>query len=243
MLKAIVIEDEAHAREELKFLLNETKKFEIIGEAERIHEALWLIQERQPDVVFLDIELAQGTGIELAKQFTNFKSKPLIVFVTAYDEYAIEAFELDAIDYLLKPISEKRLYKTINKLEKMSINKLDNSLNNNRSSKQFKNILVEDAGRMILIKPKDIYYVGTENRKVFIKTKEQRYPVDSLLYQVKEKLNNDFIQVHRGNIVNLTKVSAIEPWFNGAYNLLLKDGSRVPVSRSYAKNLRNVLDF
>lgn len=243
MLQAFIVEDEQFAREELKYLLAETGDIEIIGESETMHKALWDINNLQPDVVFLDIELAKGNGLELAKQFIHMKKQPMIVFATAYDEYALEAFNLDAVDYIVKPIDETRLRKTVDKL--LTHAQFHNDPQKQKSSQPqgTKTIPAKDGERMIIVQADEIYYIGTENRQTFIKTAHHQYESDLLLYQLIEKLGEDFLQVHRGYIVNVKHVSAIEPWFNRAYNLFLKDGSKVPVSRSFAKNVMQKLGF
>lgn len=244
MLYAFIVEDETFAREELKYVLTETGDIEIIGESETMHEALWDINESQPDVVFLDIQLAKGNGIELAKQFKHMKKQPMIVFVTAYDSYALHAFELDAVDYIVKPIDEARLRKTVDRLlTHAPIHSDKTPQQRDTQPTETKTIPAKDNDRMIIVQVDEIHYIGTENRRTYIKTAHHKYETDMLLYQMIEKLGDDFLQVHRGYIVNLKQVSAIEPWFNRAYNLILKDGSKVPISRSYAKNVKQSLGF
>ncbi|TQR10734.1 response regulator transcription factor [Psychrobacillus lasiicapitis] len=243
MLQAFIVEDEQFAREELKYLLTETGDIQIIGDSETMHEALWDINDLQPDVVFLDIELAKGNGLELAKQFIHMKKQPMIVFATAYDEYALEAFNLDAVDYIVKPIDEKRLRKTVDKLLTHAQLHSDRQKQQHTQPQGTKTIPAKDGDRMIIVQADEIYYIGTENRQTFIKTAHHQYESDLLLYQLIEKLGEDFLQVHRGYIVNVKHVSAMEPWFNRAYNLFLKDGSKVPVSRSFAKNVMQKLGF
>jgi two-component system response regulator LytT len=243
MLQAFIVEDEQFAREELKYLLTETGDIEIIGESETMHEALWDINECQPDVVFLDIQLAKGNGMELAKQFKHMKKQPMIVFATAYDAFALDAFELDAIDYIVKPIDESRLRKTVNKLLKHTQIYDHQPSQEDTQENKTKTILAKHDDRIAILQTDEIYYIGTENRQTYIHTAQQRYESDMLLYQLIEKLGEDFLQVHRGYIVNIKQVSAIEPWFNRAYTLILKNGSKVPISRSYVKNVKQRLGF
>ncbi|HIS28282.1 MAG TPA: response regulator transcription factor [Candidatus Avamphibacillus intestinigallinarum] len=242
MLHAFVVEDEKFAREELKFLLEKTKQISVIGEAESIHEALWHIHESQPDVVFLDIELAKGNGLDLANQFSNMKKQPMIVFATAYDQYALDAFELGALDYIVKPIEEKRLEQTVQRLLKQAQAQKVKPSTATAPPEEI-NILAKDEDRTAVLQARNIIYVGTENRQTFIKTAQNKYSTDALLYQIKEKLPDYFEQVHRGYIVNLKQVDAIEPWFNRAQLLILKDGSKIPVSRSYTKEVKQKLGF
>ncbi|WP_162199621.1 LytR/AlgR family response regulator transcription factor [Psychrobacter urativorans] len=239
-----MIEDELLARQELIYLLNDTGQINVIGEAEDIHQALWDINEKQPDAVFLDIELENGNGLDLAKQFSNMKKRPMIVFVTAYGEYALDAFELDAIDYIVKPIDKVRLLKAVDKLIKLiSMPRLESNAEPAPSmSKEKKySITVKENDRIIVINTKDILYIGTENRQAYIQTVEKKYTTDTLLYKMMDKLGDDFIQVHRGYIVNIKQIAVLEPWFNRTYLIVLKNGAKISVSRTYVKAIKQVL--
>ena len=243
-MNVYVIEDEVLARQELIYLLNDTGKVTVVGEAEDIHQALWDINEKQPDAVFLDIELENGNGLDLAKQFRNMKNPPMIVFVTAYDEYAVDAFELDAIDYIVKPVDKIRLTKAISKLIKLGgqqelETEVEPSVLENKDKKY--SITVKEEDRIIVINTKDILYIGTENRQAYIQTIDKKYETDTLLYKIMDKLGDGFVQVHRGYIVNVKQIAALEPWFNRTYLIVLKDGSKVSVSRSYVKAVKQVL--
>ncbi len=243
-MNVYVIEDEILARQELIYLLHDTGKIKVIGEAEDTHQALWDINEKQPDAVFLDIELENGNGLDLAKQFNNMKKRPMVVFVTAYGEYALDAFELDAIDYIVKPIDKVRLLKTVDKLANLnSTSHLENNVelvpSINKEKKH--SITVKENDRIIVIDTKDILYIGTENRQAYIQTLEKKYLTDTLLYKMKEKLGNNFIQVHRGYIVNIKQIAVLEPWFNRTYLIVLKNGSKISVSRSYVKAIKKAL--
>ena len=239
-----MVEDEVLARQELIYLLKDTGVVNVIGEAEDIQQALWDINEKQPDAVFLDIELENGNGLNLAKQFNNMKKPPMIVFVTAYSEYALHAFELDAIDYIVKPIDKVRLLKAVDKLVNLN-SKLD-SENIVESapllSKEKKySITVKEDDRIIVINTKDILYIGTEDRQAYIQTLDKKYLTDELLYKLMDKLGDRFVQVHRGYIVNVKQIAVLEPWFNRTYLIVLKDGSKISVSRSYVKTIKQVL--
>lgn len=239
-MNVYVIEDEVLARQELIYLLNETGKVSVVGEAEDIHQALWDINEKQPDAVFLDIELENGNGLDLAKQFKNMKKPPMIVFVTAYDEYAVTAFELDAIDYIVKPIDKTRLTTAVNKLLHRHGEPRLKVINGDTKDKKY-SITVKEADRIVVINTKDILYIGTENRQAYIQTVDKKYETDTLLYKIMDKLDHSFVQVHRGYIVNVKQIAALEPWFNRTYLIVLKNGSKVSVSRSYVKSVKQVL--
>lgn len=248
MIKAYLVEDELFAREYLKDSLLESKKIEVAGEADDIEKAIWEIHQLQPEVVFLDIHLAKGNGIELAKQLHSLKSPPFVVFVTAFDEYALTAFELDAVDYILKPFDEKRIEHTLEKIIKWKQLKTDDDrsqpVKEIKPDKNVNKLAVVKDERIILLDIHNIIYVGTENRQVFVKTVNDKYVIDTPLYEIEEKLENySFLRVHRGYIINLEYVNEIEQWFNGTYNLFFSDGSKAPVSRSYIKTVRQCLGF
>lgn len=248
MIRAYLVEDELFTREDLKDILLQSNKFEIAGESDEIQKANWEILQLEPDVVFLDIHLANGNGIELAKQLRSLKKPPFIVFATAFEEYALKAFELEAVDYLLKPFDEKRIDQTIAKIVKwFQLKKEDNKeqpVKLEKPSTTINKLAVERDERIILVDIRNILYIGTENRQVFVKTVNDKYSIDTSLYEIERKLENySFLRVHRGYIINPEYVSEIEQWFNGTYNLIFLDGSKAPVSRSYAKTVRQYLGF
>jgi two-component system response regulator LytT len=183
--------------------------------------------------------------LNLARQLATLGETPAIVFATAYDEYALEAFELDAVDYILKPFDEERIQKTLEKIKKMKNigNKnilSESSLKHNSNGK----IAVLADERIILLTVADILYLEASEGKCHIITNNQAYKVADALVVLEKKLNKaKFIRVHRSFIVNLDHIVEIEPWFNSTYNLQMMDGSKVPVSRTYVKELKQLLGF
>ncbi|NWL86078.1 MULTISPECIES: LytR/AlgR family response regulator transcription factor [unclassified Paenibacillus] len=243
MLRAFIVDDEPLARDELKYLLLRSKQVEIVGEADCKEDALDQIPALRPDVVFLDIELAEDNGLELAKQLLTLNPTPVIVFATAYDEYALKSFELNAIDYILKPFNEKRIQQTLEKVNK--IHRVPEEIHQiTPPSTQFGKIAVLIEERIVLIDYQKISYVGSCEGKCAIKTLEREYKVCDSLTMLEKKLNSDqFIRVHRGFIVNIDHITEIQPWFNSTYNLIMKEGSSIPVSRTYVKDLKNLFGF
>ncbi|ETI68731.1 LytR/AlgR family response regulator transcription factor [Neobacillus vireti] len=245
MLKAYILDDEPLARDELKYLLIRSEQVEILGEADCVEDAVAGITELKPDLVFLDIELAEENGLSLARQLELLEQTPAIVFATAYDEYALEAFELDAVDYILKPFDEERIQKTLEKIKKMQNlgdknNLIQSSVKQNNNGKIA--VLVDE--RIVLLTVADILYLESSEGKCNIVTSEQAYKVAEALVVLEKKVNNaKFLRVHRSFIVNLDHIVEIEPWFNSTYNLHMRDGSQVPVSRTYVKLLKQQLGF
>jgi two-component system response regulator LytT len=246
MLKAFIVDDEPLARDELKYLLLRSKQVEIVGEADNTEDSLEQIPSARPDVVFLDIELAEDNGLELAKQLLALNPTPAIVFATAYDEYAFKSFEVNAVDYILKPFNEKRIQRTLEKVHNMQRVSEENSQAASifKPAAQFGKIAALVEERIVLIDCQMIVYVGSSEGKCSIKTLECEYKVCDSLIMLEKKLSPyRFIRVHRGFIVNIDHISEIQPWFNSTYNLIMKEGSKIPVSRTYVKDLKKVLGF
>ncbi|WP_141432231.1 LytTR family DNA-binding domain-containing protein [Bacillus sp. 03113] len=247
MIKAFVVDDEPLARDELMYLLRRTKLVDVIGEAEGIEEALLFIKELKPSVVFLDIQLAEENGLELAKKMLDFEEVPEIVFATAFDEYALKAFDVNAVDYILKPFDEQRVQQTIEKLEK----RLEQS-EDHQAAVQDKvsgldrtgKLAIHTEDRIILLQVENIIFIGSMDGKTFIKSIEREYKVSDPLVVIERKLKNtSIVRVHRSFLVNFDAIKEIQPWFHSTYNLLMKDGSKVPVSRTYVKLLKQMLNI
>jgi two-component system, LytTR family, response regulator LytT len=248
MLKAFIVDDEPLARDELVYLLKRSKMVEVIGEAAGVEEALLKMESFEIDVVFLDIQLADESGIEIASRINKLEYPPLIVFATAYDEYALKAFELNAADYILKPFDEKRVLQTIEKLYKLAGNKepaiplaVKNPL---FASERTDKLALTVDEKIVLINTNDILYITANEGKTVVATEKQKYTVNDPLITFERKLQNShMIRVHRAYLVSINSIVEIEPWFNSTYNLILKDGEKVPVSRTYTKDLKQLLGF
>lgn len=248
MMKAFIVEDEPLARDELKYLLKRSRQVEVVGEAEGIEDAMRDIYHLKPDLVFLDIELAEGNGLQLAKQLAELDPAPSLIFATAYDEFALQAFELYAFDYLLKPYNENRIRQTLDKLMKLRKNREDGSRTAPPASRtaveQTGKLAVEIDDRIVLIDRDTILFIGLIEGKTIIKTEENEYKIGDPLIVLERKLDNrSFLRVHRGFIVNVIHISEIQPWFNSTYNLIMSDGSNIPVSRTYVKELKQLIGF
>jgi two-component system response regulator LytT len=248
MMKAFIVEDEPLARDELKYLLKRSRQVDVVGEAEGIEDAMRDISHLKPDLVFLDIELAEGNGLQLAKQLAELDPAPSLIFATAYDEFALQAFELYAFDYLLKPYNENRIRQTLEKLMKQRKNREDGPRTAPPASRtaveQTGKLAVEIDDRIVLIDRDTILFIGLIEGKTIIKTEENEYKIGDPLIVLERKLDNrSFLRVHRGFIVNVIHISEIQPWFNSTYNLIMSDGSNIPVSRTYVKELKQLIGF
>ncbi|SFG00247.1 two component transcriptional regulator, LytTR family [Desulfotomaculum arcticum] len=257
-LKALIVDDEYPARQELRFLLNNFDNIEIVGEAANAQEALALIKALDYQILFLDISMPGMTGLELGAAIQGLPQQPHVIFVTAYDEYAVQAFEVNAVDYLLKPVEPGRLKKAIDKVVKAnhenSGTNTDKAGNDTDKAKakidpskiRIDRIPAEKQGKTVLVAESDIFYAFTEQDYIYIKTFTDKLLTRFTLKELEARLNPQvFFRTHRCYLVNLHKVREIVPFFNGTYNLVVEDkeNSEVPVSRAQAKKLRKILGF
>jgi two-component system LytT family response regulator len=247
MFKTILIDDEKLAISRLERLLTKyTDTFEIIGKANNGAEGLSLVETLQPDLIFLDIEMPIMTGFEMLSRLTYM---PLVVFATAYDEYAIKAFEENSIDYLLKPIETERLEKTVQKLMLWQAKNTQNTtvladnqehvfndsllkmIESMRPKKTINSISVKTGNKILLIDLPSISHFEAEDKYVFLITLDgQKYLTSYTIAILSDKLPSDqFLQVNRSNIINCQKIKEIEKHFNGKYQITMNDKAQTKV--------------
>ena len=237
-MRALVIDDERLARKELIKLLEDFPEIEILGEAANADEAFELINSLNPDLLFLDIQMPGKTGFELLEMLD---SVPKVIFTTAYDEYALKAFEVNALDYLLKPIQLDRLNETITKLEPPKQEVTEEKEPKLGLKDQ---VFVKDGDKCWFVTLKDIRYFESDGNyiKVFFETFKPM--IHKSLNALDEKLNDrDFFRASRKHIINLSWVESIEPWFNGGLMVKLKGGDKVEVSRRQAAKFKEKMSL
>ncbi|RSL33108.1 DNA-binding response regulator [Salibacterium salarium] len=237
---AVVVDDEPYSRDELTYLLDQYEEIEIIGEAESGEKGLAMILKKEPDVVFIDIEMPQMSGMELAQALKNMNKRPFIIFATAYPDYAAKAFRVQAIDYLLKPFDEDQLDETVVVIkDRLLGEKAD------EKTSPIPRLAVETDGRITYLSPNDISYLFREEKETVICTKDKQYHVKTSIKDLEIKLNGySFFRTHKSYLVNLDKVEELIPWFNGAYQVKMEGGKEeIPVSRNYVKGLREQLEL
>ncbi|TKB27568.1 response regulator transcription factor [Desulfopila sp. IMCC35006] len=254
IIRCIIVDDEQPARDELRYLLSSFTDIEITGDVDSVGKAVSLIEKTSPDLVFLDIQMPGRTGFDLIKTLSLKAQMPLFVFVTAYDNYAVEAFEKSAIDYLLKPLSVKRLALTIERVRRYVReetqgtiqDKLQTLLAQMAGPKEAVRVSVENNGRMQLLSPEEIVYCSYESGRILVHTVTEEYPVYSIstMDKLAEHLVGcSFFRAHRGVLVNLDCIREFSPWFNGKYNLIMSDdkGTELVVSRTRVKDFKKRL--
>ncbi|WP_249870860.1 LytR/AlgR family response regulator transcription factor [Oceanobacillus saliphilus] len=239
-IRTLVVDDEPYNREELIFLLNQYPIIEVVAEADSGESCIVKATQTQPDLVFLDIEMPGIEGMKAAELLGELKNPPLVVFATAYPQFAAQAFRLDAIDYLLKPYDEDELTETIARIEKRLFytSEID-------EQKSVHKLAVDMDGEVVYLDPFDIIYIHSENKQVRIVTNQQDIPSKGSLKELEARLSTfPFFRIHKSYLVNLDYVSKLTPWFNGAYNLNLHGRKEsLPVSRNYIKFLRGKLEL
>lgn len=239
-ISTLIVDDERYAREELKYLLGKFPSVQVVGEAESGEVAVLKAIQLQPDVVFLDVEMPKMNGIEVAKTLVKLKKVPIIIFATAYPQFAAEAFRINAVDYLLKPYDDRQLNQTIERIEK----RLSPALTVDSPEKLSK-LAVETGGEIHYILPQDILYIYRDDKVTKITTQTENYDVRTTLKELESRLLPfSFFRIHKGYLVNLKYVSRLTPWFNGAYQLELEGlNQKLSVSRNYVKDLRQRLEL
>ena len=226
-MKTIIVDDERLAREELKRLLENYGEIEIIGEYKNAIEAKEAIERDNPDLVFMDIQMPGETGLELLEKMPN---PPRTVFVTAYDEYAIKAFELNAYDYLMKPIDPERLSEVYNRLSEE--NKTPASVENLQVLKNGDKVLIKDGEKVWFINVNDIRYFESEGNYVKVKFENFRPLILRSLNSLEERMDEKlFFRANRKFLINLNHVVNIESWFNGGLQIELSCGTKIEISR------------
>ena len=235
MVKAIIVDDEAPARSELRFLLEETGQVEVVAEAANVREAIERLKEKAADVMFLDIQMPGANGLQLAEALGRLKYPPAIVFVTAFSEHATKAFDVNAIDYLVKPVAPDRLLKAIVKVKHFTTAYAKSS--------QAERIPVEKSGKKMLIAVNTIRYIMARDDYSYLHTDQDRYLSTVSLAQLEAKLEpHGFFRVHRRYLVNLSCIEEVIPVSGGTLLLALTgEASQIPVSRRRVAALKKAI--
>jgi two-component system, LytTR family, response regulator len=234
MLRCILVDDEPLARERLRALLAEaTTEVEVVGEAEAGRAALALIQELHPDVVFLDVSMPGLDGFDVAELI--IPPRPFIVFVTAHGEHALRAFDVQALDYLTKPVRAARLNRTLEHIAQIA-----RPAETARSA--MTRIAVHQQRRLRVVPIESVRWFETRDRLVYAQLADGAFPIDHTLDELESRLDRAmFLRIHRSYIVNAADVRELSPWFAGGAMVRLADGSQLPVARRRIREVKNLL--
>lgn len=239
VLSALIVDDEAPARSLLRELLEQCNGVEVVAEAASGTEALAGVDQFHPDVVFLDVQMPELDGLDTARRITGLDDPPRIVFVTAYDEYALKAFEVEAVDYLLKPVEPARLEQTVGRLLKTpgtptELERLVRALA--PAPLERLALLDEQSGVRHVVDLAQVVYVTADKEKTYVRLPDRFLRCMETLGGLEQRLPPErFFRTHRSYLVNLERISRVEPWGSGAYNMELEGSDRpIPLSRHYA---------
>ena len=239
-MRALIIDDERLARQELKKLLKKHQEIEIIGEAANADEGIQLIQEKKPDLIFLDIHMPGKTGFEMLAELDDV---PKVIFITAYDEYAIEAFKVNALDYLLKPVEPKLLSTSIDKVFSISQNEQQNDEKSDRLDQESQ-IFLKDGDKCWFVTLKDVRMFESEGNYVRVFFNNYKPLILKSLNNLEKKLDETtFFRANRKFIINLKWIESIENWFSGGLLVKLKGGETVEVSRRQAARFKDMMSL
>ncbi|NVK48996.1 MAG: response regulator [Cyclobacteriaceae bacterium] len=244
-MRAIVIDDERLARKELINLLNQLETVEVVGEAVNVEDAKEKIEQLQPDVIFLDIQMPEKTGFDLLEELD---SVPHVIFTTAYDEYALKAFQVNALDYLLKPIEPKRLEEAIAKLtgkiEKHQKAESEAQSSNNKKLTLDDQVFVKDGDRCWFVRLANVRLFESDGNYIKVYFDNFKPMIHKSLNALDERLDEkSFFRASRKHIINLGWVEGIEPWFNGGLVVTLRGGDRIEVSRRQAARFKEMMSL
>ncbi|WP_147819387.1 LytR/AlgR family response regulator transcription factor [Salidesulfovibrio onnuriiensis] len=259
IIRTILVDDEPPARDELAYLLSSHADVEIVATAGNAAEAVKAIRRHEPDLVFLDIQMPGRNGFHVLGDVMGMEHPPLVIFATAYDEYAIRAFEENAVDYILKPVAENRLATSLDRararLREDSPKERDDTGEALRKllagvgiKKGITRISVEHSGRNVLLSPREVVYFNYENRRVHAGTRDGLFPcaADLTLDRLEERLDGfAFFRANRSQLVNLAQVRTYAPWFNGKYVLTMADAreTEITVSKSRVRDFKDAIEL
>jgi two-component system LytT family response regulator len=255
-IRVLIVDDEPLARRGMWQLLEPEKDFEVVAEAANGHEAISAIQKYSPDLVFLDVQMPLLDGFSVIQK-AGVENLPELVFVTAYDEYAIRAFEVHALDYLLKPIDKERFQKTLKRVRtgiktrkrnemdggiSALLSELESAKSNGGQQGYLSRIAVKEAGRINFVGVDEIDWISSDGNYVKLHTKSKTHHLRETMDGLEHKLDpQKFLRLRRSVIVCIDQISELHPLFNGEYAVILKDKTELSSSRRYRRNLNLLL--
>ncbi|HEY0875940.1 MAG TPA: LytTR family DNA-binding domain-containing protein [Vicinamibacterales bacterium] len=246
-IRVLIADDEPLARERLRMLLEPESWVEVIDEAGDGPAAVTAIQKLRPDLVFLDVQMPGATGFDVIDTI-GAEKMPFVIFVTAYDQYALKAFDVHAIDYLLKPFDKERFQAALGRarqqLERRSSGELERRLlelvqDLKPASSRIERFVIKSGGRVFFVRAEEIDWIEAAGNYVKLHVGADAHLFRETMNALEARLNPDtFYRIHRSHIVNIERVRELQPWFNGEYVVFLKDGTRLTLSRGYREKLQ-----
>jgi len=239
MMRALIVDDEALARTALLRLLKRERDVSVIGQCDDGESAVQSIRQMQPDLVFLDVQMPEMDGFQVVETI-GAEQMPTTIFVTAFDRYAIRAFDANAVDYLLKPFAPDRLSRALTRArdrwlgrqDKQSAQRLFSLLENRLQSDYAQRLTVASGGRIVFVPVSDIDWIQAEGNYARLHVSRKVYDVRDTLQALMEKLDpREFVRIHRSTIVNVRRIREVQPWFQGSHIVVLQSGEELRMSR------------
>ena len=250
-IRTLIVDDEPLARERVLSLLRQEEDFEVIGECANGPQAVAAIQRQSPDLVFLDVQMPGGSGFDVI-QGVGSERMPAIVFVTAYDEYALRAFEVHALDYLLKPFGKDRFTEALKHARAALEHRRAGDLGRRllalvhdikpEQQERMDRLIVKSGGRVFFLRTDEIDWVEAAGNYVRLHLGEESHLFRETMNNMEGRLESRrFARIHRSRIVNVDRIRELQPWFNGEYVVILRNGTRLTLSRNYREKLQEQL--
>lgn len=249
-LKALIVDDQPMAREHLRRLLKDEPDVEVSGTVASGREALDAIRKQSPDVVFLDVQMPEMDGFAVVEQLKGEKNLPAIIFVTAMNDFAVKAFEVHALDYLVKPADAARLRQAIERAKTRLKDRQSGQINEQllslmedlkKGPRGQERLTVKSDGRVLLIKTDDVSWVEAADNYVKLHVGAESHLVRDTMSAIEKKLPSEkFLRINRSTIVNIERIKELQPMFHGEYAVLLRDGTRLMLSRNYRDKLEQL---
>lgn len=249
--RALIVDDEPLARERIRTLLEDDAEIEIVGESKDGREALAAIRSAAPELLFLDVQMPELNGFEVLETLAFEERLPVVIFVTAYDQYALHAFDVHALDYLLKPFDRERFQKALKRAKAQIEYERKGEFNSRLLSlladlkpeqKHLERLVIKSAGRVFFLRADEIDWIESAGNYVRLHVGREAHLLRETMNTLEAKLNPaKFLRIHRSTIVNVERLKELQPLFRGEYVLILRDGTQLTSGRAYKEKLQELL--
>jgi two-component system LytT family response regulator len=249
-IRVLLVDDEPLAREMIREMLKDDSNAEVVAECINGREAIEAIQEHNPDLIFLDVQMPEIGGFEVLEALKSVHM-PHVIFVTAYDQYAVRAFEVHALDYLLKPFDRERFESAWRRASEHILATRNGAMDQRilaileelkAGSKYLERLVIKSGGRVFFLDTDDIDWIEAEGNYVSVHTGKKSHLLRETISSLEAQLDpKKFLRIHRSSIVKIDRIKELQPWFHGEYRVILLDGTQLTLSRNYRENLQEAL--
>jgi len=251
-IRTLIVDDEPLARERIKRFLSDERDLELIGECSEGHAAVEAIRTLKPDLVFLDVQIPELDGFGVLNA-VGLAEMPAVIFVTAYDRYALQAFDVNALDYLLKPYNRERFRKAVERARALLSNGAKGELNERLLSllenfktepaRHLERLMIKSSGRVFFLRTAELDWIEAEGNYLRLHVGRESHLVRETMNRLASKLDPDkFLRIHRSTLVNIERIKELQPLFSGDYVVILRDGKQLTLSRSYRDKLLELFE-